>query len=147
MSTPELNRVYQKEKADCVLACIATVTDVSYSDLAEALGEDFGLVIEEGISCEYEAYLLGKFWKYSYINYERGASLYPNRTYLLTLPSLNYPNEASHRVVVQTGKGGEGIIFVHDPSTKDKRYGLEEGEANPKVFFEVTEIIYSEDSE
>ena len=142
MSLLNLTPIYQEDPTGCVLACIATVTQIPYEEVKRTFCYLFG-ELEDGVTSHQEKAILAKLgWGHSIIEYDRYSSLHDNKTFILTVPSLNNTPHGAHRIVMQIDS--DGNRYIHDPNGKEglKRYGTAEGETSVICFFEPTEIIY-----
>lgn len=142
MSLAKLNYIEQEDIKGCGLACIAMLTFNSYQNVKDTYVNLFMKDINEaGIYLDEELALLSYLgYRDSIIQYAGVCSLHQGRTFLLCVPSLNYP-DIIHRIIVQTPLDINNPRIVYDPSPNKKYTDL------PEVWFDVIEVVHGEINE
>lgn len=108
--------INQRSNDDCVLACIAMTAGVSYEKAKEVLTE---LKLECPLSTESAALILVKLG--CWLDLQSPFCLFKSQTYIITVPSLNFPG-LNHAIVGVTDK--DGFLDVYDPQNgiEGKKY-------------------------
>lgn len=128
----KINFVAQRYKDDCVVACIAMVTDTPYDEIMKIIDTHKRVILP--LDQFFEDCLLAHFQHLPIHSLD--STLYKDRCYMISTPSLNISG-GMHRVVVTT-YGGD--IVVYDPQSMNE--GVESYSANNLLSWcEVTEII------
>jgi len=99
----------------CVIACIAMVGNLTQKEVLAAFPEFDGVGI-----CQEDTIIILRRLQIPYIQYV-STSLYENRLFIVTVPSLNTPM-GNHCVVVKTDKEGKPTIYDPAKGLKDKLF-------------------------
>lgn len=125
----EIKHVQQQDDKSCVIACIAMITGKSFEDIYKIAKE-----VPCGEEEQNKLLVLNNIYPKRFLD----NTLYINKRYIVSTPSLNFPG-IMHCIVIDTNSNGS--ISVYDPQkdVKDKKYYTHK---NLESWGDVTEIIY-----